>query len=131
MVKDDGSLVATRPHGAPVPSGSCAAVAADSAPRPLSVERILAWADVHHAAHGAWPAVGPGTVSGEVGGAPGESWKAINHALALGLRGLAGDSSLAELLDPRDRSLRLSYATMLSAVGDTLGAARERRMAGE
>jgi len=33
-----------------------------------------------------------------VTGAPGESWKAINHALALGLRGLPGDSSLAELL---------------------------------
>jgi hypothetical protein len=42
--------------------------------------------------------VGPGTVSGVVVGAPGESWKAINHALALGLRGLPGDSSLAELL---------------------------------
>ena len=64
----------------------------------LSVEQILAWADAHHAAHSAWPAVGPATVSGIVAGAPGESWKAINHALALGLRGLPGDSSLAELL---------------------------------
>jgi hypothetical protein len=64
----------------------------------LTVEQILAWADAHHAAHGVWPAAGPGTVSGVVAGAPGESWKAINHALALGLRGLPGDSSLAELL---------------------------------
>jgi len=64
----------------------------------LTVDQILAWADAHHAAHGVWPAVGPGTVSGVVAGAPGESWKAINHALALGLRGLPGDSSLAELL---------------------------------
>ncbi len=64
----------------------------------LTVEQILAWADAHHAAHGAWPAVGPGTVTGPVPGAPRESWKAINHALALGLRGLPGDSSLAELL---------------------------------
>jgi hypothetical protein len=62
------------------------------------VEQILVWADAHHAAHGAWPAVGPGTLAGAVAGAPGESWKAINHALALGLRGLPGDSSLAELL---------------------------------
>jgi hypothetical protein len=62
------------------------------------VEQILAWADAHHEAHGAWPAVGPATLSGEVPGAPGESWKAINHALAMGLRGLPGDSSLAELL---------------------------------
>jgi hypothetical protein len=64
----------------------------------LRVEQILAWADAHHEAHGAWPAVGPATLSGEVPGAPGESWKAINHALAMGLRGLPGDSSLAELL---------------------------------
>ena len=50
----------------------------------------------HHAAHGHWPVVG--VLSGPVDGVPGESWKAINHALALGLRGLPGDSSLAELL---------------------------------
>jgi hypothetical protein len=35
---------------------------------------------------------------GPVEGAPGETWKGINVALALGLRGLPGDSSLAELL---------------------------------
>ena len=67
----------------------------------LTVEQILAWADAHHAAHGAWPAVGPGTVSGsgDVEGTRRESWKAINHtALCFGLRGLPGDSSLAELL---------------------------------
>jgi hypothetical protein len=74
------------------------ATAAEGAPAGLCVEQILAWADAHHAAHGVWPAVTPGSVSGEVPGAPGESWKVINHALALGLRGLPGDSSLAELL---------------------------------
>jgi hypothetical protein len=62
------------------------------------VEQILTWADAHHTAHGAWPAVSPGSLAGEVPGAPGESWKAINVALAMGLRGLPGDSSLAELL---------------------------------
>jgi hypothetical protein len=62
------------------------------------VEQILAWADAHHEAHGAWPAVGPGTRSGAVPDPPGESWKAINYALAMGLRGLPGDSSLAEFL---------------------------------
>lgn len=64
----------------------------------LTVEQILAWADAHHAAHGVWPAVGPGTVSGIVSGTRGESWMAINHTLVFGLRGLPGDSSLAELL---------------------------------
>jgi hypothetical protein len=62
------------------------------------VERILAWADAYHAEHRTWPAVGPLTPAEAVAGAPGESWKAINHALVFGLRGLPGDSSLAELL---------------------------------
>jgi hypothetical protein len=64
----------------------------------LTVEQILMWADAHHAAHGAWPEVRPDTLCGEIAGAPGESWKAINNALCFGLRGLPGDSSLAELL---------------------------------
>jgi hypothetical protein len=62
------------------------------------VEQILSWADAYHAEHGTWPAVGPLTPAESVAGAPGESWKAINHALVFGLRGLPGDSSLAELL---------------------------------
>jgi len=64
----------------------------------LTVEQVLAWADAHHAAHGTWPDVRSMSGAGPVDGAPGEWWKAINYALALGLRGLPGDSSLAELL---------------------------------
>ena len=64
----------------------------------LTVEQILAWADAHHAAHGDWPKVRLMAGLGPVEGAPGETWKGINFALALGLRGLPGDSSLAELL---------------------------------
>jgi hypothetical protein len=64
----------------------------------LTVEQILAWADAHRAEKGDWPVVGPLTPAEEIAEAPGESWKAINHALAFGLRGLPGDSSLAELL---------------------------------
>jgi hypothetical protein len=62
------------------------------------VDRILDWADAYHAVHGTWPAVAPGTVAEEVPGAPGEFWEAIDQALALGLRGMPGDSSLARLL---------------------------------
>jgi len=62
------------------------------------VEQILAWADAYYAEHGTWPVVGPLAPAEPVAGAQGESWKAINHALALGLRGLPGDSSLGELL---------------------------------
>jgi predicted nucleic acid-binding protein len=64
----------------------------------LTVDQILAWADAHHAATGAWPNVRLMAGLGPVEGASGETWKGINVALALGLRGLAGDSSLAELL---------------------------------
>jgi hypothetical protein len=64
----------------------------------LTVEQILAWADAYREEHGKWPVVGPLSASEPVAGAPGETWKAINHALALGLRGLPGDSSLGELL---------------------------------
>jgi hypothetical protein len=64
-----------------------------SDPADLTVDQVLAWADAYHAEHGAWP-----TVAAAVAEPPGDSWKAINYALALGLRGLPGDSSLAEFL---------------------------------
>jgi hypothetical protein len=60
----------------------------------LTVEQVLAWADAHREATGEWP-VGE---SGPVRSAPGETWKAISGALALGNRGLPGGSSLARLL---------------------------------
>jgi hypothetical protein len=75
-------------------SGFRPAVSIDGGRANLSLEQVLAWADAHHAAHGSWPEM----TSGDVAGVAGESWRAINHALALGLRGLPGDSSLAELL---------------------------------
>jgi hypothetical protein len=62
--------------------------------RPLTDEKILAWADVHHATTGKWPRVG----SGKVEGAPGETWSAINAALLEGRRGLPGKMTLLRLL---------------------------------
>jgi len=61
---------------------------------PLTVDQILAWADAHHAASGAWP----GNKSGPVAGQPGESWGCINECLRTGLRGLPGGDSLGRLL---------------------------------
>jgi hypothetical protein len=61
---------------------------------PLTVPQILAWADAHRARTGAWP----GAASGPVGGAPGETWAAVNVALRLGHRGLPGGDTLARLL---------------------------------
>src|SRR5207248_10945942 len=89
----DASRRSTERHSGPRGANGSGSDRAD-----LTVEQILAWADAYRAEHGTWPSVGPSTAAEAVAGAPGESWKAINHALALGLRGLPGDSSLAELM---------------------------------
>ncbi|MDB5310849.1 MAG: hypothetical protein JWO38_5051 [Gemmataceae bacterium] len=61
---------------------------------PITVEQILTWADAHHARTGEWP-TGKG---GPIPDAPGETWKAVEAALAAGLRGLPGGETLARLL---------------------------------
>ncbi len=61
---------------------------------PLTAERILAWADAHHAWTGRWPKHG----SGPIPEAAGEKWQGVENALRLGLRGLPGGSSLARFL---------------------------------
>jgi hypothetical protein len=60
----------------------------------LSMKQILLWADAHHARFGAWPT----RDSGKVVGDRHETWARINNALVLGVRGLAGGSSLAQVL---------------------------------
>jgi hypothetical protein len=57
-------------------------------------EQILTWADAHHARTGQWPRA----TSGPIEGAEGETWKAVEMALVVGRRGLAGGSSLYKLL---------------------------------
>jgi hypothetical protein len=64
---------------------------------PLTVARVLAWADDHRARTGRWPV----TRSGPVLGRPGERWARIDAALRRGRRGLPGGSSLARLLAER------------------------------
>src|SRR5262249_12786569 len=61
---------------------------------PLTLVQILAWADAHRAATGAWPR----RSSGPVVGAPGENWLNIDQALRVGVRGRAGGDSLVRLL---------------------------------
>jgi len=64
---------------------------------PLTAKRILAWADAHNSRTGGWP--NPG--SGPIPEAPGETWNAVESALKAGIRGLAGGSSLIQLLVKR------------------------------
>jgi hypothetical protein len=63
----------------------------------LTEALILGWADAHRARTGRWPDVR----SGPVKGVPGQTWPALNQALARGGRGLPGGSSLARLLEER------------------------------
>ncbi len=74
------------------------------APPLLSREQILAWADAHHQRTGQWPV----SQSGPIDEAPGETWGAVQAALARGRRGLHGRSSLAELLHA-ERGVRNSH----------------------
>ena len=61
----------------------------------LTIQQILAWADLFHDRTGRWPAI----ESGPVENAPGENWSAVHHALRAGRRGLPGRQSLAGLLE--------------------------------
>jgi hypothetical protein len=63
----------------------------------LSLNQILGWADAHHARTSRWPT----SESGPIHDAPGETWKAIDQALRLGMRTLKGNSSLSRLLERR------------------------------
>jgi hypothetical protein len=60
----------------------------------ITEAQILDWADAHRARTGQWPTA----ESGPIADAPGETWMAVQMALAKGHRGLPGGSSLARLL---------------------------------
>jgi hypothetical protein len=63
----------------------------------LSEEQILNWADSYHARTGKWPKHN----SGPIDGATGETWSGVENALRKGSRGLAGGSSLPQLLSEK------------------------------
>jgi hypothetical protein len=91
----------------------------------LTVGQILAWADAYHAHTGDWPRI----TAGAVAESPGETWRRVDNALRLGLRGLGGGSSLPRLLERergilarrgRKRSPRAEQARRLRRQGLTL-----------
>jgi hypothetical protein len=79
---------------------------------PLTVERILAWADAHHAATGRWPT---SWSSGPVQGAPGETWPTLDEALRIGRRGLPGGTTLAQVLAEHRRAPNIYTEPPLTA----------------
>lgn len=66
----------------------------------LTEAQILALADLHREENGEWP----NASSGPVTGAAGETWEKFEAALRVGVRGLPGGSSLAQLLE-RERGV--------------------------
>lgn len=74
-------------------------------PKPkLTSDKIVLWAKAHCRRTGNWP----DEYAGRVTDAPDEAWWRINSALSKGQRGLAGGSSLAELLKGRRKPKPLS-----------------------
>ncbi len=59
----------------------------------LSVDQVLAWADAFFARNGDWPTCS----SGPIPESPGETWRAVEAALVLGLRGFPHNGSLPRL----------------------------------
>lgn len=60
----------------------------------LTIEQILQWADAYHERTGRWPTA----KSGQVKETLDESWRGMENALRMGLRGLNRGQSLARLL---------------------------------
>jgi hypothetical protein len=90
------------------------------------VEQVLAWADAHKGRTGRWPSAG----SGPVRGVPGQTWPTLDSALAQGLRGLPGGSSLARLLAQRRGKRNQAEAPRVSEGQILLWADRHRRRTG-
>ena len=67
---------------------------------PLTESQILEWADAYHERTGKWPRV----KSGPVGEDSSDTWSRLDNALRNGSRGLAGGSSIADLLS-RERGV--------------------------
>ncbi len=81
----------------------------------LTEQQILDWAKIHFKERGEWPSI----ESGDVIGAPSETWTTINAALTGGRRGLKRGSSLVRLFKkhgivrPRKQRPKLDPADIL------------------
>jgi superfamily II DNA or RNA helicase len=89
----------------------------------LSQQQILIWADGHKELTGDWP-----TTKSDWVLADDESWRSVDNALRLGLRGLAGNSSLAKLL-ARYRGRRHKHMMPRLTIARILALAKRHRRA--
>lgn len=61
---------------------------------PLTIPKILKWADAFHARTGRWPVKDDGVIPDN----PADTWLAVQSALRMGIRGLEPGQTLANLL---------------------------------
>jgi hypothetical protein len=71
----------------------------------LTEEKILAWADAHHAATGRWPRC----YSSEVIPVAGIMWVSVHLALKIGHRSLPGGDTLTALLVRHGRHVKVEW----------------------
>ena len=88
----------------------------------LIENQMLAWADAHFERTGKWPT----QKSGPIAAASGESWGNIDQSLRIGIRGLSGGSSLAQLL-AKERGVRNKKDLARLTVDQILAWADEHR----
>lgn len=87
-----------------LPGGSSLAKMFPQARYPaLTIEQVLGWADAWYAKNGRWPSARQGAIPGTT-----ETWSRVNFALRCGTRGLAGGTSLRQLL-LKARGVRKRY----------------------
>jgi hypothetical protein len=79
-------------------------------PPPLSIKKILAWADHHYEATGTLP----NTASGRVLAARDESWNSVNLMMRLGKRGLPRGPGLRELLERKRAAIARASRSRLT-----------------
>lgn len=73
--------------------------------KPLTVDRILGWADEYHERTGRWPT----SARGSVHGVDGETWGGVRNSIWRGLRGLSGGTTLRQLLFKHRPEARVDY----------------------
>jgi hypothetical protein len=79
---------------------------------PLTIPQVLAWADAHHQRTGRWP----GSRSGPIPDATGETWQVVDGALRAGDRGLPGGTTLAVLLVEHREKRSVGHTPALSMI---------------
>ena len=77
----------------------------------LTDDEVLGWADAFFARTGDWPS----SESGQIPESPGETWRAVQTALALGIRGFAPGGSLPRFL--RSTAVDITRMTSTSPSG--------------